>query len=153
MAGHAAHRHHRARRYRRYRRAGGVALLDGTGRVLGIVKEQPKGTVAVVAEDKVPRPGQLAGAGLRDALAVLQSLSRPLAAQADRVTRLPGKRAGYEVTLKDGVTIRFGDTAQLRQKVTAAEAVYAVEKAPGTVIDVRVPRAPAVTRGGTAPQP
>ncbi|MDP1793810.1 MAG: FtsQ-type POTRA domain-containing protein [Acidimicrobiales bacterium] len=124
---------------------GGVALLDGTGRVLGVVKEQPAGTIAIIAADKIAKPGQIAGEGLRFALAVLHALSKPLAEQADTVQRLPGKVPTYEVGLKGGVTIRFGEANQLAQKVTAAEAVYAVEKAAGTVIDVRVPRSPAVT--------
>lgn len=128
---------------------GGIAVLDGTGRVLGTVKEQPKGTVAIISEDKVGNPGSTVGPGLRDALAVLHSLSAPLAKQAESVHRLPGKTPTFEVGLKGGVTIRFGEANQLAQKVTAATAVYAVEKAAGTVIDVRVPRSPAVTHSVT----
>ena len=101
------------------------------------------------ANDKIGKPGSIVGAGLRDALAVLHSLSRPLAEKAESVHRLPGKIPTFEVGLKGGVLIRFGDATQLAQKVTAAEAVYAAEHAAGTVIDVRVPRSPAVTHGVT----
>ena len=117
---------------------GGVALLDGTGRVLGVVAEQPKGTVAIIAEDKVGPPGSVVGAGLQDALSVLHALSQPLAEKAESIHRKPGKVATFDIGLKGGVTVRFGDVSQLAQKVTATEAVYAVEHAPGTVIDVRV---------------
>ncbi len=128
---------------------GGVALLDGTGRILGIVAAQPARTVAIVAQDKVGNPGETVGRGLRDALAVLHALSAPLAQQAETIHRLPGKIATYDVTLKGGVTIRFGEASQLARKMTAAEAVFAVEHAAGTIIDVRVARSPAVTHSVT----
>lgn len=126
---------------------GGIALLDGTGRVLGVVADQPKGTVAIISDDKVGTPGSSVGAGLRGALEVLHALSRPLAEQAETIHQLPGNRPTYELSLRGGVTVRFGDASDLAQKATAAEAVYAVEHAAGTVIDVRVPRSPAVTHG------
>jgi cell division protein FtsQ len=124
---------------------GGVAVLDGTGRVLGVVETQPKGTVAIIGDDKVGKPGTTVGGGLRDALAVLHSLSKTLAKDADNIHRLPGKTPTFDLGLRGGVTIRFGDATNLARKVTAAEAVYAVEHAAGTVIDVRVPRSPAVS--------
>ncbi len=124
---------------------GGIALLDGTGRVLGVVENQPKGTVAVISDDKVGKPGTVVGGGLRGSLLVLHSLSKALAEKAESIHRLPGRTPTYELGMSGGVTIRFGDADDLPAKVTAAEAVYAVEHASGTVIDVRVPRSPAVS--------
>jgi cell division protein FtsQ len=124
---------------------GGVAMLDSSGRVLGTVREQPHGTVAIVAPDRVPGPGATVGPALRGALAVLRALSDPLADKTESVHRVTGSPPAYDVVLAGGVTVRFGDATELAEKVTAAEAVYTVEHAPGTVIDVRVPRSPAVT--------
>ena len=51
----------------------------------------------------------------------------------------------FEVAIKGGVTLLLGDTTQVAEKLAAAEAVLVSQHARGTVIDVRVPRSPAVT--------
>ena len=132
---------------------GGVALLDGTGRVLATAKEPPAGTIAVTAPDKVPAPGRTAGPAIRSALAVLRGLSAELLPKVQSVHRLDGKPATYELTVQTGVTIRLGEATQVAEKLAAAEAVLAVQHTPGTVIDVRVPQSPAVTHGSGTTKP
>lgn len=132
---------------------GGVALLDGSGRVLGTAKEPPAGTIAVVAPDKVPGPGRTVGPAIRSALAVLRGLSAELLPKVQSVHRVDGSPATYELTIATGVTIRLGEATQVAEKLAAAEAVLAVQNAPGTVIDVRVPQSPAVTHGAIQTKP
>jgi cell division protein FtsQ len=132
---------------------GGVALLDGAGRVLGTAKEPPAGTIAITAPDKVPGPGRLVGPAIRSALAVLRGLSAELLPKVRSVHRLDGKPPTYELTVENAVTIRIGEATQVAEKLAAAEAVLAVQHTPGTVIDVRVPQSPAVTHGSVAGKP
>lgn len=124
---------------------GGVALLDASGRVLDVAKEAPAGVVAIIGSDKVPAPGRTVGGPILDALAILHGMSENLVKQTQAVHRLEGDPVTYEVGIQGGVTIRLGDANQIGEKLAAAEAVLAVQHAAGTVIDVRVPRSPAVT--------
>jgi cell division septal protein FtsQ len=124
---------------------GGVALLDGHGRVLATAKEQPAGTVAIIAADKVPPVGGRAGPAIRAALDILRGLSAELLPKVQSVHRLDGRPATFELTVAGGVTIRLGPATQVKEKLAAAEAVLAVQHAPGTIVDVRVPQSPFVT--------
>lgn len=128
---------------------GGVALLDATGRVLETAEQPPPGVIAITASDRVPGPGRTAGTAIQAALAILHSMSENLVKQTQAVHRLEGNPVTYEVGVQGGVTIRLGDATQIAEKLAAAEAVLAVQHAAGTVIDVRVPRSPAVTRSVT----
>ncbi len=132
---------------------GGVALLDGTGRVLATAKEPPANTIAVTAPDKVSGPGQMVGPAIRSALTVLRALSPELLPKVQSVHRLDGSPATYDLTVATGVTIRLGEATQVAEKLAAAEAVLAVQHAPGTVIDVRVPQSPAVTHSPANTKP
>ncbi len=132
---------------------GGVALLDGTGRVLETAKEPPAGTIAVTAPERVPGPGQMVGPAIRSALAVLRGLSPELLAKVQSVHRLVGKPPTYDLTIATGVTIRLGEPTRVAEKLAAAEAVLAAQNAPGTVIDVRVPQSPAVTHTAADTKP
>lgn len=132
---------------------GGVALLDGSGRVLGTAQAPPAGTIAVLAPDKVPGPGQTVGPAIRAALAVLRGLSAELLPKVQAVHRLEGNPVAYELAVATGVTIRLGEATQVAEKLASAEAVLAVQNAPGTVIDVRVPQSPAVTHGTIQTKP
>lgn len=127
---------------------GGVALVDETGRVLATASEPPPDTFAVVvaAQDRIPAPGHTLGAPVRAALRILAALSPALGGRVEAVTRIAGDPATYELAVAGGVTIRMGEAERISDKLAAAEAVLAAEQAPGTVIDVRVPRAPAVTK-------
>jgi cell division protein FtsQ len=124
---------------------GGVAVLDGTGRVLGVVKSAPAGTIAITAPDKVPGPGRQVGPALQSALAVLRGVSAEFLPKIQAIRRLDGKTPTYELTVSTNVRVELGDASRIAEKLAAAEAVLAVQHAPGTVIDVRVPQSPAVT--------
>lgn len=126
---------------------GGVALLDGTGRVLATAKQAPPGAIAVLAPDKVPGPGATVGPAIQSALAILHAVSAELLPKVQAVRRVDGALATYELTVATGVTIRLGEATKVAEKLAAAEAVLAVQHAAGTLIDVRVPQSPAVTHG------
>ena len=72
-------------------------------------------------------------------------MSENLVKQTEAVHRLNGNPVTFEVGIKGGVTLLLGDTTQVAEKLAAAEAVLVSQHARGTVIDVRVPRSPAVT--------
>lgn len=127
---------------------GGVALLDSTGRVLATASAPPAGTFAVVVapEDEIPPPGHTVAAPVRGALRILTAMSEGLATRVEAARRLPGDPATYELRVRGDVTVRLGALERIGDKLAAAEAVLVHEHPPGSVIDVRVPRAPAVTR-------
>jgi cell division protein FtsQ len=126
---------------------GGVALVDGSGRVLATASAPPGNTfpVLIAPGDIVPGPGRLVPSAVRSALTVLRALSQDLGGKVEAVRRLAGAKPTYELAVRGGVTIRLGEAERITDKLTAAEAVLVAEHAPGTVIDVRVPRSPAVT--------
>jgi cell division protein FtsQ len=126
---------------------GGVAIVDGTGRVLATASAPPANTVAITIApgDKVPGPGQLVSPAVRGALRILLGLSQDLAGKVEAIHRLPGKPATYDLGIRGNVTIRLGEAERVADKLAAAEAVLVAQHSPGTTIDVRVPRSPAVT--------
>jgi cell division protein FtsQ len=126
---------------------GGVAIVDGTGRVLATASAPPAKTVAVTVApgDTIPGPGRTVPTAVRGALRILQVVSEELATRIEAVHRLPGTPVTYDLAVRGGVTIRLGEAERVVDKLAAAEAVLAARHTPGTVIDVRVPRSPAVT--------
>jgi cell division protein FtsQ len=126
---------------------GGVALVDGGGCVLATASSPPPNTfpVLVAPDDTVPGPGRLVPPAVRSALTILRALSEDLRAKVEAVRRLAGTTPTYELAVRGGVTIRLGEAERITDKLTAAEAVLVAAHTPGTVIDVRVPRSPAVT--------
>ena len=128
---------------------GGIALIDAKGRVLATASAPPAHTyvITLAPGDRIPGPGATVPPAVLGAVRILGALSKGLAAQVEAIHRLPGSPASYELALHGPVTIRMGDDARVRDKLAAAEAVLAAQHAPGTVIDVKVPRSPAVTRG------
>jgi cell division protein FtsQ len=132
---------------------GGVAVLDAKGRVLATAPAPPEHTYAITVApgDKIPGPGKTVTPAVLGAVRILGALSKGLASQVESIHRLPGARPTYELTLHGPVTIRMGEDTRVADKLAAAEAVLAAQHAPGTVIDVRVPRSPAVTHGQNAP--
>ncbi|HVT75684.1 MAG TPA: FtsQ-type POTRA domain-containing protein, partial [Acidimicrobiales bacterium] len=94
----------------------GVAVVDGTGRVLATVKTPPDHTYAVTLApgDKVPGPGQTVPPAVLGAVRILAALSKGLAAQAESVHRLAGSPPTYELTLHGPVTVRLGEATNVR---------------------------------------
>ena len=124
---------------------GGVALLDATGRVLQTMEQAPAGVIVITASDRVPGPGRRVVTAIQGALSILHGMSENLVKQTEAVRRLEGNPVTFEVCIKGGVTLLLGDTSQVAEKLAAAEAVLVSQRTRGTVIDVRVPRSPAVT--------
>lgn len=126
---------------------GGVALVDRTGRVLATATAAPANTfaIAVAPGDTIPGPGRLVPPAVRDALRILGAMSKDLGGKVEAVRRLPGKPPTYELGVRGGVTIRLGEAERIGDKLAAGEAVLAAQHSAGTIIDVRVPRSPAVT--------
>jgi cell division protein FtsQ len=132
---------------------GGVAVIDTLGRVLATASSPPAGTIPVETTGSIPGPGERAPDSVHGAVRILRALSTSLAGKAQAMRVLAGKPPAYDLVLKGGVILRLGDASGVPQKLAAAEAVLAAEHAPGTVIDVRVPRSPAVTHGAPSSKP
>lgn len=117
-----------------------VALVDGTGRVLGTQPADAVGRprVELTGTATVPSPGKtLASANAAD---VAARLTEPLSTRAVVVQAEP-----LVVFLDDGTEVRLGDSRSIPEKIEAADAVLAARgDAPFRYIDVRVPTAPAV---------
>jgi cell division protein FtsQ len=116
----------------------GNVLVDGTGRVLDVVKEQPAGIPKLVGLTAVPAPGaSVTPTGPARAAGVLNPLA---AAGTASITAADG---GLTMQLANGVEVRLGDGTQLRAKVAAATAVLgAMNGQPVTYVDVSVPTNP-----------
>ena len=127
---------------------GGVALVDSAGRVLATSSEPPANTfaIAVTPDDVIPGPGRTVPAAVRAALRILGAMSPDLSTKVEGARRLAGSPATYELAVRGGVTVRMGEAERIVDKLAAAEAVLAAPHSAGTIIDVRVPRAPAVTK-------
>jgi cell division protein FtsQ len=124
-----------------------VALVDDSGRILSFepvadeAAPEDGGPVVLTGVDgRLPEGGRL-GADARSALAVAIAVR----------DRMPGAVASVstdlDAVLVEGGTIRFGSTARLDDKVTAAQTVLdQVDTGCLEVLDVRVPGSPALTR-------
>jgi cell division protein FtsQ len=120
------------------------ALVDAAGWVLAVTSDPPAGLAELTGVgDGIAEGDRLSQAG-RDGLLVLSAMHE----------RLPGVVVAVstelDAALADGGEIRFGSTAQLDDKVVAAETVLAdVELWCLEVLDLRVPGSPALTRNQT----
>lgn len=125
--------------------AGGWALVDRTGRVLGATPEPPPGMVQVAATP-APPPGHEVGVDVRSSLSVLEVLPPSL---SDRVNGLTVAGDGtLDVHAVDLPVIHFGPPSQVRPKLVALATLVARTDLRGVkAIDVRVPTAPVLTRG------
>ncbi|MGH9222553.1 MAG: cell division protein FtsQ/DivIB [Acidimicrobiales bacterium] len=121
------------------------ALLDGEGRVLAEEAEPPAGLMPLEGVGPVPAPGVDApSAGVP--LVVLAALPPSL---ANRVTAIvAGERGEVELKLNPRGTVRFGTAADAVAKVRAIETLLAsVDNRNLTILDVRFPSSPVLTRG------
>jgi len=125
---------------------GGWARLDATGRVLDVVAGRPD-SVVVLAGTRDAAPGATLGPRDRNLLRAVDRLPSALAATVAEAGR---GSDGLELTLDDGYVVVLGDATDVAAKAEAATAVHQVaEEGAGCRIDVRVPSAPVLTRGGT----
>ena len=121
------------------------ALVDAEGRVLATVAEPPPGLPPVSGVAPVGLPGSRLGPGWEAVLRVAAETPRPL---LDRVSAIAeADDGGVELTLAPDAVVRFGPPEQLEEKFTAISTVLAqVDTADLAVLDVRIPRTPALTR-------
>lgn len=127
-------------------RAGeGWALVDADGRVLGAAPAPPAGLPAAVAGSPVGHPGSRLGPAWSAVLEVARAAPPRLLERVTTIAEVDG--GGVELTLGAGGTVRIGPPDQLDQKFTAIETVLSqVDTRDLTVLDVRIPRAPVLTR-------
>lgn len=124
------------------------ALVDAEGRVLATVAEPPPGLPPVSGTAPVGVPGTRLGSGWEAVLRVAAATPPPL---LDRVSAIAeADNGGVELTLAPGAVVRFGLPEQVDEKFTAISTVLArVDTKDLAVLDVRIPRTPALTRRET----
>lgn len=124
------------------------AELDSSGRVLALVGSAPSGEPSLTGSVAPGlRPGGTVGAPMKDELAVAAALPGSLRAQIEGIG--PGPDGGVQLTLAQpsSARVQIGPAVQLASKMAALQTVLAQVDLTGvTVIDVRVPGQPALTR-------
>ena len=115
----------------------GLALVDGTGRVLAGVPTAPTGLPQIVAPTRVPPVGAtiapLAGARVAGRLVGYARLG------TKTITVTP---RGVVLALVNGAEVRIGSPAYVMTKVAAARAVLDAVGVPVAYVDVSVPSNP-----------
>ena len=122
------------------------ARADSTGRVLDVGPEKPTG-LPVIANVPLPGPpGSQVGPPARPALRVAAALPDGLRPRVADVAVVDGGEVELALTSPGGV-VRLGRPTGLGQKLGVLATILARADLGGVqVIDVRVPRAPALTR-------
>lgn len=128
--------------------AGGEAwaLVDGTGRILASGPDKPAGLPVLGAVPAPGRPGTLVPEQVRPSLAVAAAMPEELRARIADVATVPGGEVELQLVPPGGL-VRLGLPVDLDEKLGVLSTVLARADLGGVaVIDVRVPRAPALTR-------
>jgi hypothetical protein len=126
-----------------------AALVDEGGRVLEAVPTDVAGAVLVDGLAAPGPPGTLLADGAAPALRVATALPPDLLARVERIVVAEGGQLRLQVGVPDSepVTAVLGDASLLPEKLVALTTVLAsVDLADVATIDLRVPRAPALTR-------
>jgi cell division protein FtsQ len=124
---------------------GGWAIVDRSGRVLGVSAEPAPGMVQLEAPP-APAPGSQVDDHVLGSLAVLEALPPSLSERVNGVTI--GEDGTLDVHAIDLPVIHFGPPTQVRPKLVALATLVARTNLRGVhAIDVRVPTAPVLTRG------
>jgi cell division protein FtsQ len=124
---------------------GGYALLDATGRVLGVVPAPPSGMLVVSGVAPAGTPGSTAPSDTTPALQVAAALPASLRPHLTGIDVASGE---VRLLLGFGGAITLGPPDQLPAKLLAVLTVIEqVDLTDLCTIDVRVPAAPSLTRG------
>lgn len=122
------------------------ALVDRTGRVLGLVATPPPGLVHLAAPAVPGAPGSTVPPDALPGLRVAATLPAAFSAQVTTVEVEAGGRVHLAMTTP--VTVDLGTTSQLREKYEDTAAVLAgASLVAGDVVDVSVPDSPTVGPG------
>ena len=122
------------------------ALADGTGRVLAVGPDKPAGLPVLGAVPPPGGPGSTVGKETRPSLTVAAAIPDDLRARIADVAAVPGGEVELQLVPPGGV-VRLGSPVDLDEKLRVLATVLAkAELADVAVIDLRVPRAPALTR-------
>ena len=121
------------------------ALVDVDSRVLASVAEPPPGLPTVSGTAPVGPPGTRLGPAWAPLLEVATAAPRPLLGRLQAVAE--AEDGGVELRLAPDGIVRFGPPEQVEEKFTAIATVLAqVDTENLAVLDVRIPRAPVLTR-------
>ncbi len=125
---------------------GGFALIDATGRVLGIEAAPPAGVVQLAGLPPAGQPGTTEPAAAAPALSIARSLPASLLPRVSSIVITQG--GDVDLRLVDAGSVRLGAPDDLPAKFLAALTVLEqVDLTNVCAIDVRVPTAPSLTRG------
>ncbi|HUQ39926.1 MAG TPA: FtsQ-type POTRA domain-containing protein [Acidimicrobiales bacterium] len=123
---------------------GGYALVDADGRVLRSVPTVPAGLLAVRNVRNPGPPGTTVTGKVRAAVAVAAAVPTGL---RDRIEGVGVATDGFHLGIRGGGVVRLGGTDQLGAKLRAVLTVLTrVPARDLAILDVRVPRAPVLTR-------
>jgi cell division protein FtsQ len=131
-----------------------AALVDAGGRVLAEVPVEAAEAVLVAGLQAPGPPGTKLVPGAEPALAVATALSPDLLLRVERIVVAEGGSLRLEVRVEDDLpaTVVLGDASLLPEKlVSLATLLASVDLSGVATVDLRVPRAPALTRRGAAP--
>ncbi|MGD0320544.1 MAG: FtsQ-type POTRA domain-containing protein [Acidimicrobiales bacterium] len=124
--------------------AGGVALVDESGRVLEHEPHAPAGIVTLVVPEVAGRPGSVLGGTASGALVVARDLPPLLRSRVTSVTVATG--GGVVLDLGDGLRATLGSVSELAAKFEALESLLAGTPLAGpAMIDLTVPEEPTVS--------
>lgn len=123
---------------------GGLAVVDGSGRVLAHLSQPPAGTVALGVPARAGPPGSVIAGQDSSALGVARGLPAALTAQVRSVDAEPGGQVG--LTLAGGQQVHLGAPDQLAEKFEALESLLAANVLNGAAsVDLTVPDEPIVS--------
>ena len=124
---------------------GAWATADATGRVLELHPARPDAMPSVAGAAPAGKPGSTLGPRGRAAMRVAAAL--PLAVRSITVEVAIADTGELELRVLDNAVVRLGDTSALEAKMAAVVTVLAdLQPRSWRVLDVRVPRAPVLTR-------
>ena len=125
---------------------GAWAVADRTGRVLAVGPEKPPGLPAIGGLAPPGPPGTTLPADSRPSLEVAAALSDELRTRIADVAAVGGGEVELQLVAPGGV-VRLGPPSELEEKLRVLATVLTrADLAEVATIDVRVPRAPALTR-------
>ncbi len=122
------------------------ALADATGRILGVAAAKPQGLPAIGGVARVGAPGSSIAPRPGESLRVAASLPGALRPRVADIATGPGGEVELQLVAPGGV-VRLGTPEDLALKFNALATVLdKVDLTDVAMIDVRVPRAPVLTR-------